>query len=199
MTEDDSLRLVQTVLVAILVVSALISRRLPMRQVFRLALAWLAIFGLIFIIFGYRHRIVSEWYRLGLSWNLTEQRLASDGKSVVLQRSPDGHFWADVRINSAALRMMIDSGASITAISERSRRDLGLKKDRGFGTYVETANGSVPVERVTLEELAIESIVVQNIGAVTSPNFGDINVLGMNFLDRLESWSVSGGEMTLRP
>jgi aspartyl protease family protein len=199
MGTDQTAQLVQTALVMILVVSALLSRRLAWRQVLRMALAWLAIFALLLFAVAQRDQLVSAVHGLSARMGLAEQQASADGREVVLRRATDGHFWAEARINDRPLRMMIDSGASITAISEQARLQLGLTSQSGFGAFVETANGPVKVDRLRLRELAVEQIVARDLAAVTSPNFGNTNVLGMNFLDGLQSWTVSGDRMTLRP
>lgn len=198
-SEDQSLQLVQILVIAVLVGSSLMSRRLNVRAVARMTLAWAAIFTLLFLAFGYRDRITANFHRVTAAIGIADQQISSNGEAVILRRDADGHFWANAMINGQSLRMMIDSGASITAISEDARRDLGLSMDAGFGAVVTTANGPVKVDRITIPQMAVEHIIVDEMTVVTSPQFGDTNVLGMNFLDQLQSWSVSGDRMTLLP
>lgn len=198
-SEDQSLQLVQILAVAVLVGSSLMSRRLNVRTVTRMVLAWAAIFALLFLIFGYRDRIVATFHRATAVIGIADQQISANGEAVILRRDTDGHFWANAMINGKPLRMMIDSGASITAISDDARRELGLNVDAGFGAFVTTANGPVKVERITIPQMAVEHIIVDELTVVTSPKFGDTNVLGMNFLDQLQSWTVSGDKMTLLP
>lgn len=199
MNMDQTAQLVQILLVSILVVSALISRRLAWGQVVRMALAWLAIFALLLFGATHRDRLGQGVQSLSARMGLADQQISADGREVILHRASDGHFWANTMINSKSLRMMIDSGASITAISDNARAELGLTSEPGLGAFVETANGPVKVDRITVSELAVEHIRIRNVTAVTSPKFGDTNVLGMNFLDELQSWTVSGDRMILRP
>ncbi len=198
-SEDQSLQLVQILVIAVLVGSSLMSRRLNVRAVARMTLAWAAIFTLLFLAFGYRDRITANFHRVTAAIGIADQQISANGEAVILRRDADGHFWANAMINGKSLRMMIDSGASITAISEDARRDLGLSMDGGFGAVVTTANGPVKVDRITIPQMAVEHIIVDEMTVVTSPQFGDTNVLGMNFLDQLQSWSVSGDRMTLLP
>ncbi|WP_221791964.1 retropepsin-like aspartic protease family protein [Aquisediminimonas sediminicola] len=198
-SEDQSLQLVQILAVAVLVGSSLMSRRLNFRTVTRMALAWAAIFALLFLAFGYRDRITAGFHRATAAIGIADQQKSANGEAVILRRDADGHFWANATINGKTLRMLIDSGASITAISDDARRALGLRVDAGFGAVVTTANGPVKVERITIPQMAVEHIIVDKLTVVTSPQFGDNNVLGMNFLDQLQSWTVSGDKMTLLP
>lgn len=198
-SEDQSLQLVQILAVAVLVGSSLMSRRLNFHVVARLALAWAAIFALLFLVFGYRDRISASFHRATAVIGIADQQRSANGEAVILRRDTDGHFWANAMINGKPLRMMIDSGASITAISDDARRELGLSRESGFGAVVTTANGPVKVERITIPQMAVEHIIIDEMTVVTSPQFGDTNVLGMNFLDQLQSWTVSGDKMTLLP
>ena len=49
-------------------------------------------------------------------------RFGSQDGAVELQRSPDGHFYADVRVNDTYVHMLVDTGASVIALS----RNLSL-------------------------------------------------------------------------
>ena len=64
---------------------------------------------------------------------------------------------------------------------------------------IQTANGSIRAQTATLPELRIGNIVARDLPVVTSPAFGDMDVVGMNFLSRLKSWRVEGKTLILVP
>ena len=132
--------------------------------------------------------------RLGLD----DQQVA--GKELRVRMSPDGHFWALASVNGVKRRMLIDSGATVTAISEATARQAKVDAGTGLAPVVlRTANGAGPAETGRVDELRVGNIVARNLRIVTSPGLGDLDVLGMNFLSKLESWRVEGRTLILVP
>lgn len=132
--------------------------------------------------------------RLGLD----DQRVA--GRELRVPMSTDGHFWAVASVNGVKRRMLIDSGATITAISERTAHEARVESATGIAPVVlRTANGSAPAQTGKIEELRVGNIVARNLRIVSAPGLGDLDVLGMNFLSKLESWRVEGRTLILVP
>ena len=76
------------------------------------------------------------------------------------------------------------------------------KVDTGTGlapVVLQTANGAAPAETGKVDELRVGNIVARNLRIVTSPGLGNLDVLGMNFLSKLESWRVEGQTLILVP
>ena len=74
----------------------------------------------------------------------------------------------------------------------------GIEPSLGPGAMVQTANGIVVVRRGTAESITIGPIERQNVAVHISDAFGDMNVIGMNFLSTLTGWSVEGRTLVLR-
>lgn len=71
----------------------------------------------------------------------------------------DGHFWADVQINGINRRMLIDSGATTTALSAATATAAGLDLDESpFPRLIDTANGTITARHTTIGTLVIGSI-----------------------------------------
>jgi aspartyl protease family protein len=122
------------------------------------------------------------------------------GDEVRIKLSPDGHFWANVEINGVKRRMLIDSGATVTAISEETAAAAAVDKGSGLTPVVlQTANGVARAQTGTIEELRIGSIEASNLKVVISPALGRLDVLGMNFLSKLSSWRVERGTLIMEP
>ena len=114
--------------------------------------------------------------------------------------SEDGHFWAKVRIGATERRMLIDSGATLTALSTQTAADAGLKVEQPiFPMLIDTANGRISAQTSTVPELRLGDVIARDLPVVVSPAFGETDVLGMNFLSRLKSWRVEGRELVLTP
>ena len=139
-----------------------------------------------------------ELARFTSSLGLDDQQVA--GKELRVRMSPDGHFWVVASINGVQRRMLIDSGATVTALSEETVRDAKIDAGTGFAPVVlRTANGPAPAETGTIDELRVGNIVARNLKIVTSPGLGNLDVLGMNFLSKLDSWRVEGRTLILVP
>src|SRR5579884_1042556 len=139
-----------------------------------------------------------ELARLTDSLGLDNQQVA--GKELRVRMSPDGHFWVVASINGIQRRMLIDSGATVTAPSPQTVRDARIDTGTGFAPVVlRTANGAAPAQTGTIDELRVGNIVARNLKVVTSPGLGNLDVLGMNFLSKLDSWRVEAGTLVLVP
>jgi aspartyl protease family protein len=130
--------------------------------------------------------------------HLDEQQVA--GKEVRIRMAPNGHFFATVSLNGVRRRMLVDSGATVTAISTETAAQAGLKPDLDpVPVVLQTANGTIAARTATVPELRLGAIVARKLKVVVSPAFGDMDVIGMNFLSKLASWRVEGKTLILVP
>jgi aspartyl protease family protein len=122
------------------------------------------------------------------------------GEEVRVRMSPDGHFWVNASINGVKRRMLIDSGATVTAISASTARAADIDARATFAPVVlRTANGAAPARTGSVDELRVGNIVARNLKVVTSPGLGELDVIGMNFLSKLQSWRVEERILVLVP
>lgn len=126
------------------------------------------------------------------------QRVAGGETRVPL--SSDGHFWIEARVNGSSQRFMVDTGATVSALSTEAARRAGVEADPlRLPVAVRTANGTVPARLGTIEELRFGNIAASDLDALITGETGGLNVLGMNFLSRLKGWRVENGELILSP
>ncbi|BBD00001.1 MULTISPECIES: retropepsin-like aspartic protease family protein [Sphingobium] len=136
--------------------------------------------------------------RIKSQLGLDDQRVT--GRDVRIAMSPDGHFWARVSINGIQRRMLIDSGATISAISEKTAAEADVDKGAGLMPVIlQTANGAVRAETGSIDRLTVGTIEARNLKTVISPALGPIDILGMNFLSQLASWRVEGRTLIMVP
>lgn len=129
---------------------------------------------------------------------LDEQTVS--GKELHVPMSPDGHFWVTASLNGVKTRMLIDSGATITAIAPETARAAAVSTRTGLAPIVlRTANGMVAAKTGTIGELRVGNIVARNLKIVSGPGLAGIDVLGMNFLSKLDSWRVEHETLVLVP
>lgn len=198
MTGDRAADLLLYALMLVLPLSALIARRIPIMNVLKTAFAWIAIFGVGLVLVGQRDRIAPILADARDTLVGTEQSVV--GETVRIRMAGDGHFWADVTLNGVKRRMLIDSGATVTAISGRTARAVALDTDADLRPVIlRTANGQVAAKRARIERMTLGSIEAWDLPVVVSDAFGDVDVIGMNFLSRLGSWRVTGNTLILDP
>jgi aspartyl protease family protein len=139
-----------------------------------------------------------ELARLTDQLGLDRQEVVGD--EVRVRMSPDGHFWVNATINGVERRMLIDSGATMTAISDETARRAAVDRDLNLAPIMlQTANGVAPARPASVDELRVGNILARDLKVVTSPALGNINVIGMNFLSKLQSWRVEGRTLVLVP
>ncbi len=197
MMPDFGANILIYLLFLILPIAALMTRRVPLLRVAGQLAIWAAVFGLGLLVVGERERFDPYLQRAAAFLKIDGQSVV--GKEVRIRMAPDGHFWAKVSIAGVKRRMLIDSGATVTALSTGTAAEAGLDTDRRFPMILTTANGPVSAGTATVDKLSLGDIVARKLTVVVSPAFGDTDVLGMNFLSRLKSWRVEGSTLILTP
>lgn len=131
-------------------------------------------------------------------FGLPEQRV--EGRETRIPMNRDGHFWLSASINGQPRRFLVDTGATLTAISENTAIEAGVpQKPIRQVLRMHTANGTVEAELATVAELKLGNVVARDLDVVIAPGLGDTNVIGMNLLSRLASWRVEGNVLILVP
>jgi aspartyl protease family protein len=194
---EDGPSLIWGVVCIFLLVSSLAARRLPLSYIAKAALAWIAIFAALFAIFSFRFEFISIWDRVKADVSGTAGQSIS-GEAIELRRQDDGHYWIIVDINGKPVRFMVDSGATMTAINATSAREAGVEAN-GYPIILSTANGRVAAKRGNVQSLVVGPHRIENHPVVVSESFGDVNLLGMNFLNNMQSWRVESNKMILIP
>jgi aspartyl protease family protein len=181
-------------IVVVMLVSSLVAMRLPLGKALKMALAWVAIFGIAFVLFAFRGQFSSVGERLRAEATGTP---IDAGGEIRIPIGEDGHFWVAASINGHSARFLIDSGATTTTISRDTAAAAGVALT-GQVVPVSTANGVAPMRLATADELQLGSIERTDFPIDVSER-DDTNVLGMNFLSSLRSWQVEGHDLVLRP
>lgn len=195
MNEDSTLNLILAIGFLFLVASALLARRLQFGDMLRGFTQWTVIFGLLFVVFAYRDDADRVWRRVVAE--IGSNRTETVGGSLRI-RPQDGHYFVTAQVNGENLRFMIDTGATVTAIGSSDANVVGVVPAKvGFPVAIQTANGMISARRATIDRLVVGPIERSDQSAIVSPAFGNLNVLGMNFLSSLSGWRVERGVMIL--
>ena len=123
-----------------------------------------------------------------------------EGAETRVPMSRDGHFWLTAKVNGTPARFLVDTGATITAVSPSIADAAGLTpRSGGLPVMMQTANGSIAAEITSIDELRFGNVAAFGLDAIIAPGLGETNVMGMNLLSRLASWRVEGRTMILVP
>jgi len=123
-----------------------------------------------------------------------------EGGETRIALSRDGHYWLEADVNGHRVPFLIDTGATLTAVSEDTARMAGLEaRDGGLPIRLQTANGTVAAHLTNIDSLRFGNVAASGLDAVIAPGLGETNVIGMNLLSRLASVRIEGGELILVP
>ena len=121
-------------------------------------------------------------------------------RSVEVPRGNTGEFGLHAKINGVNAPMVIDTGATSVVLTWETAKAIGLPLEMlEYNVDVETAGGHTKAARLTIDRLAVGHLVEKSVPALVVPR-GQMktNLLGMSFLDRLESWEVRADRLMLR-
>lgn len=116
--------------------------------------------------------------------------------TVTLPADGGGHFFTQAQINGGTLRVLVDTGATLIALSAADAKRLGIAYQQGRRGTASTANGTVPVYQVTLDTVKIGDIELNQVDAMVQESGLPITLLGMSFLRRVEMRN-EGDRLTL--
>ena len=151
----------------------------------------------------------TQWLAPRTADQMPAAATASDQPSVPGPRQPvtlavaadyRGHFIVHPSVDNYRIKMMVDTGASIVALTAADARALGIKSDSNARKMMlSTANGTVTGYRTVLREIRLGEIVVRNVDAVVLPAGAlSMSLLGNSFLGKLIGYEVQTGRMVLR-
>jgi aspartyl protease family protein len=179
--------------------AVLVMFREKLSKALEAALLWIVI-GLV-LAFGYTYRNelrdASERIMAELMPGRAAQRTA---RMVEIVRGRNGDFQVAAQINGSRVTMVLDTGASSVVLTQEAAKAAGLPLEvLSYNVNVDTANGRTRAASVVLDRLAVGDIVERSVPAlIAQPGQLRTNLLGMSFLNRLESWEVRGDKLQLR-
>ena len=126
------------------------------------------------------------------------------GPAAQVSKAADGHFWAEAVVDgapaTARVRFLVDTGATIVALTEDDARRLGLNPaDLDYGTAVHTAAGETRAARVRLRSISVSGARVDDVEALVVRDGLNSSLLGMSYLGRLSRFEATRSALILRP
>jgi len=163
------------------------------------AAAFWAVVGLLLVV-GYSYRFELREVADRVVAELVPGHVAGHGRNVEVVRVHGGDFAVAAHINGTRVPMVLDTGASSVVLTQEAAKAAGLPIEvLNYTVNIDTANGRTRAAAVTLDRLAVGGLTERAVPAlVAQPGQLKNNLLGMSFLNRLESWEVRGDKLRLR-
>ena len=129
----------------------------------------------------------------------TETVAQASGRILHIPRHPRRHVQTGGRIDGQRIGFMVDTGASLVALNEKSAARFGLRPSRSdYNATVTTANGTIKAARTRLAMIELGGLVVRDVDAVVLPDAAlSENLLGLSFLSKLKRFELANGKMVL--
>jgi len=167
-------------------------------QALTAALLWVVLALILVVGYSYRFELrdIAERVRA----ELMPGYVISHGRTVEIARAASGDFALNAQVNGAPAAMVLDTGANAVVLTRDDAKAAGLPLEvLTYTVNVDTANGRTRAAPVTLDRLAIGGLVERSVEALVAQQ-GQLktSLLGMSFLNRLQSWEVRGDRLLLR-
>jgi len=162
------------------------------------AVLWIVIALLLML--GYTYRFQLHDIADQVMAELVPGRVADSGRTVALARAQSSDFQITTDVNGHSIPMILDTGASSVVLTNEAAKAVGLPVEViKYTVNIATANGHTKAAEVTLDRVAVGSIVERAVPAlIAQPGQLKTSLLGMSFLNRLQSWEVRGDKLVLR-
>jgi len=108
------------------------------------------------------------------------------GTQIVLSAVSGGHFMPQGSINGRSVQFLVDTGATVVALSMEDARRMGIRYEDGEKMRMSTANGLVTAYQVSLTTVRIQDVEIHNVQASVMPQPMPFVLLGNSFLSRFQ-------------
>ncbi|PHQ67310.1 MAG: TIGR02281 family clan AA aspartic protease [Robiginitomaculum sp.] len=123
----------------------------------------------------------------------------TSGSATSISKSMDGHFWVEAQVNASSIRFLVDTGASVVALTPLDAQLSGINlQTLKYTSTVNTASGQVMAAPVKLSIVSVGNVSVRDVRAVVINKGLPHSLLGMSYLGELQTVEVSKGSMILR-
>lgn len=162
------------------------------------ALIWVVV--ALLLVLGYTYRFELREVGDRVMAELVPGRAARVGRTVELARNRNGDFHIDTHVNGSKIAMVLDTGASSVVLTHDAAKAAGLPLEMvKYNVPIDTANGPTRAASVTLDRVAVGGLVERSVPAlIAQPGQLKVSLLGMSFLNRLQSWEVRGSKLMMR-
>jgi len=167
-------------------------------QALEATMFWVVVGLLVMVGYSYRFELREAADRVIAE--LIPGHVARHGQDVEIVRGRSGDFAIGAHINGVLVPMVLDTGATSVVLTQEAAHAIGLPIEvLNYSVNIDTANGRTKAASVTLDRIAIGSLIERGVPALVVQH-GQLrsNLLGMSFMNRLQSWEVRGDRLRMR-
>ncbi|GAA0269479.1 hypothetical protein GCM10009127_06790 [Alteraurantiacibacter aestuarii] len=129
---------------------------------------------------------------------MAQQTATGWAENTVLERQADGHFYADVRVDDRSYRMLVDTGATVVALTGTDAADMGLQwYEDDVAPVAQGASGPIEGVNVIIDRMSLGGHEATGVRAIIIPEGASTSLLGQSFLSTVRSVEISGDRMVL--
>ena len=165
-----------------------VSNRPSIGKSLQMALVWGMIFLGAMAIYGLWQDITSSH----------ETQNINDDGAIMVPRSRDGHFYLTLQINSVDIEFLVDTGATDLVLSPQDAKNVGIFiENLAFLNIAKTANGTVPIAYVKLEQVQLGKYLDKFVSAAVNSSNMNKSLLGVSYLDRYQRIEILADSLKL--
>lgn len=129
----------------------------------------------------------------------SESKSSIHSRAAFIEREADGHYWTRADVGGTEVKFMVDTGASIVALTYRDAQRLGLKPEGlTYDSEIRTAGGLTYGAPIILDSIRIGRVEIEHVSAVILRSDLEQSLLGMSFLGELNSYEFRRGQLIIR-
>ena len=183
---------------ALLSSSLLFIRQVNLKQAARTALIWVGIAGVLVLGYAWRDPLLDMALQLR-GQLLPGYPVASGTHELTVSEDENGGYQLIGSVNGAAVRFLVDTGASDVVLTGADARSAGIDVDSlDYSRAVGTANGIARSASTTVKELKVGGIVAHDVRVSVQRQGLSVSLLGMSFLRQLKYFGFSQHKLVLR-
>lgn len=119
-------------------------------------------------------------------------------RDTVLEKKYNGHFYVDAKVNGELVNFVVDTGATVVALTVEDARRIGIPfEENRFTVVAEGASGPVRGQNFKIASVSIDGKTVMDLEGSVLEGLG-VSLLGQSYLSRISSVQMAGDYMTLR-
>ncbi|MBX4897581.1 TIGR02281 family clan AA aspartic protease [Rhizobium bangladeshense] len=203
MQSDEFGRFIYLLPIALMLSAGVWASRRSVGETMRQMMIWLVIILALVTVYLYRQEALGVGNRVLaglLPGRAVVVTTSEGGEEIILHKLLNGHFEAEVNVNGQTVKMLVDTGASMVALSHEDAERIGIDLTRlTYSMTVMTANGRTRAAPITLDQVSIGPIVRNNLAATVAEDGRlDQSLLGMSFLETLGSLQMQTDELRMR-
>ncbi|NNC37215.1 MAG: TIGR02281 family clan AA aspartic protease [Hyphomonadaceae bacterium] len=121
------------------------------------------------------------------------------GSAASIRKATDGQFWTEARVNSTTVKFLVDTGASVVALTPADALKAGFQpRDLVYNAPVNTAAGQIMAASIELDIIKVGGVMVRDVRGIVIPDGLSHSLLGMSFLGELQKVEATKSALILR-